>query len=162
RWFSRDALTIGVRLETRRWVRSAHEAEARPQLVHEERWLLERREVSAAVELVPVHDVPVALLGPGTRHRDDLLGKDAAAGRQADAAIAPALELLSEALPVEPGGGRRGIGEPVEHHVVEELVASEGVLGMAVAVGPCPELLQDPCGLSRRRVRESVAESLRP
>ena len=67
-----------------------------------------------------------------------------------------------EALPVEPGRRRAGAGEPVEHHVVEQLVAGEDVLGVAVAVGPGPELLDDPRGLAGGGVDEPVPERLRP
>src|SRR5208282_5941166 len=64
--------------------------------------------------------------------------------------------LWPETLPVE-SGRRRGAGShPVQHHVVEQLIATEDVLGVSVAVGPRPELLQDPGRLSGRRVREAI------
>ena len=66
-----------------------------------------------------------------------------------------------EALPVEATRRRAGAGQPVVHDVVEEPVARHGVLGMAVVVGPRPELLDDPRRLRGRRVDEAVAERLR-
>src|SRR5207249_6162852 len=65
-----------------------------------------------------------------------------------------------EALPIEPGRRRATAGQPIEHHVVEELIAADGVLGMAVVVGPRPELLEDPRGLARGGVDEAVADGL--
>lgn len=41
-------------------------------------------------------------------------------------------------------------GQPVEHHVVQQLVSRQDVLRMAVAVGPRPELLDDPRALPGR------------
>ena len=78
----------------------------------------------------------------------DLLREDRAPGGHVDGAVDSSGS--GEALPVEPG--RRGAGgrQPVEHHVVEQLVAGEDVLGVAVAVGPRPELLDDPGALAGR------------
>ncbi len=62
-------------------------------------------------------------------------------------------------LPVDPARRSRGPGDPVERHVVEQPVARERAL--EVAVGPRSELLHDPRAQPRRRVLEPVAEGLR-
>ena len=65
-----------------------------------------------------------------------------------------------EALPVEPGRRRPGAGQPVVHHVVEQAVARHRVLGVALVVGPRPELLDDPRRLRRpasRRARSRAS-----
>ena len=80
--------------------------------------------------------------------------------RVADLAGDPLVDLR-DALPVEPGGGGPGAGQPVEHQVVEQLVARERVLGVPVAVGPGPELLDDPGAQGGRRVHQGVADRLR-
>src|SRR5216683_8182510 len=58
-----------------------HQAEGRSDLVYEEVGLLERSEVTAPVQLVPVVDIGVPLLGPTARHSKELFGKDGAASR---------------------------------------------------------------------------------
>jgi hypothetical protein len=66
-------------------------------------------------------------------------------------------------LVVHAGGGVRGAGEPVEHHVGEQVVAVHGVLGqLRRGVGPLLELLDDPGELPDRRVGERVGQRLRP
>ena len=55
------------------------------------------------------------------------------------------------AFVVDAGRGAGGAGQPVEHHVGEQLVAVDGVLGQAGArVGPFLELLDDPGELADR------------
>src|SRR4029450_9457445 len=109
--------------------------------------------MAAASGLVPVADVEEALLCPPSRGALQLLGEDRAACRNVDPGGAGAGDQLvhsPDALPVQAGGGGAGAGQPVEHQVVEELVAGEHVLWMAVAVRPGIGLLDDP-GAERRR-----------
>ena len=96
-------------------------------------------------------------LCPTPRNADDLLREDRAARRHADHRKG----AIAEALPVEPRRRGPGRGQPVQHHVVEQLVSGQDVLRVAVAVGPGPELLEDPRALARRRVDQPVAERLR-
>ena len=82
--------------------RSAQRAKAVAQLLREQRRLLERREMAAAVELVPVDEVGIDALGPAARRRNDLPGKDAAAHRQLDdAADAPTTSAFSKYMRAE-------------------------------------------------------------
>jgi hypothetical protein len=97
------------------------------------------------------------LLGPAPRAAEDLLREDAAA----DGDLHRVHGRDVEALPVETRRRRGRGGQPVEHHVVEQLVACEHVLRVAVAVHPAPELLEDPGGLAGGRVDEPVAHRLR-
>ncbi len=68
----------------------------------------------------------------------------------------------AEALPVEAGRGGGRSGQPVEHDVVEHFVEGENIQRVAVAVGPGPELFQDPGGLAERGIGEGIAHRLRP
>ena len=63
-------------------------------------------------------------------------------------------------LPVQPHRRRDGAGHPVDRHVREQLVAGERPLGVAVAVAPRAELLQDPREQPGRRVGERGADGL--
>src|SRR6266567_4466288 len=78
-----------------------HQPEGRSDLVYEEIGLLERSEVAALVQVVPVLDIGVPLLGPTARHPKELFGKDGAAGRDGNG-VHPG---PSKALPIEPTRG---------------------------------------------------------
>src|SRR3984957_12540916 len=47
-------------------------------------------------------------------------------------------------LPVQPGRGCAGLGDPVEHHIGDELILREAVFRMTVTIAPRAELLDDP------------------
>src|SRR5271168_928456 len=138
----------------RRRTYSAVRTEERPQLVHKEFGLLEGREVAAPRHFVPVGNVPEARLHPGPYWGDDLLGKHRHTRRHINRKFRAA---LAEAFPVEPGRGSCGRRHPVQHDVVQEFVAAQDVLGMAIAIGPGPEFFQDPCRLACGRVAQAVA-----
>src|SRR5262249_58789434 len=53
-------------------------------------------------------------------------------------------------------------GDPVDHHVRQQLIFGEAALDVATAVAPGSELLDDPCREARRRVVERVGEGLGP
>ena len=128
------------------------------------RGLLERGEVPAALGLVPVPDVREAPLGPAARRPLQLLREHRAAGRHVDRRARRAADQLAhlpDALPVQPRGRRAGAGQPVEHQVVEQPVARDHRLQVAVVVGPGPELLGDPGAQRGRRVDQPVADRLR-
>ena len=123
-----------------------HHVETAAELAHERVRLLERREVAPGCELIPIDELAEALFCPTSRRAEDLFGEDADAGREGDGI---AVDLV-EALPIEPRLRGPGIGQPVEHDVVDELVACQHVFGMTVAVRPRPEFLDDPRQLTRR------------
>src|SRR5947209_14024504 len=106
-----DPVSGGARASLRGQRVSAHAPEEGAQLVDEQLGLLERREVSAALQLVPVTKIGEAPLRYASGEAEDLLGKDRASGRDADGRDVG----VAEAFPVEPGrrGGRAG--QPVEH-----------------------------------------------
>ena len=114
--------------------------------------------MAALVELVPVAKIGEPLLGPAAggagRSPWGRSRRPTGAGR-------PSRPMPAEALPVQAGRRGAGGGQPVEHHVVEQLVPGQHVLGVAVAVGPGPELLDDPGRLAGRRVDQAVAQGLR-
>src|SRR5262249_50331981 len=49
-----------------------------------------------------------------------------------------------------------------KHDIVQELVAAEDAFGIAVAIGPGPELFENPRRLPARRVGKTVTDRLRP
>jgi hypothetical protein len=123
-------------------------AKAGTQLLREQGRLLEGREVAAAIELVPVDEIGVELLGPAARRREDLAGKQAASHRYVfDLAAVEADLCVLEVDPRRGGGCSR---QPVERDVVEHRVARERVLEVAVMVGPGVKLFVDPGGLTHR------------
>ena len=67
-----------------------------------------------------------------------------------------------ETLPIETSRRGRRCRHPIQHDVVEQFVATQHVLGIAVAIGPGPELLEDPRRLPARRIGQAIAERLRP
>src|ERR1700744_1653580 len=103
---------------------------------------LERGEVAAALGPVVVAEVGEAGAGEALGEADDLARIGDVGGRRGD--LLDRGEGAAEALPVEARRGRRGGVQPVDHYVVEQLVAGEGVLRVAVAVRPGGELLDDP------------------
>jgi hypothetical protein len=52
--------------------------------------------------------------------------------------------------------------QPIEHGLVEHAVEAHGPLGHAIVVGPGEELLVDPGGLPRRRIRQVGTQRLGP
>src|SRR3954453_24040214 len=138
---------------------SAHRPEELSDLADIQLRLLECGEMAALLHLAPMRDVAEVRLHPAPHRRDDLPGKDSHARRHLDDRRGPA---LAEAFPIEPRRRGRGLRRPVEHDVVEQLVLGEDVLGMTVAIGPGPEFFQNPGRLPARRIRQAVAECLRP
>src|SRR5262249_49285733 len=108
-------------------IRSAQRLERGPQVGDECRRLLPRCEVSALVVLRVVEEFGVRLLRPGLRRRVDLLGEGAHGDRDL---YAPRVEEASlrgklPGVPVELRGGDRGVRQPVERDVVEDVVPSQ-------------------------------------
>src|SRR5437867_3641645 len=58
-------------------------------------------------------------------------------------------------------GGVRGVGDPVEHDVGEELILGKPTFHVPVAVAPGTELLDDPGGQAGGRVVQAVGQRLR-
>src|ERR1019366_5065615 len=112
-WFS-EAPVLG----------SSELAEKRAHVVDEEVGCFHGGEVTAAVELAPVHDVVFALSDVPDR---DVHGeyRDAGGNSGGLACLAPALG----AFVVQAGGRSGGRGQPVQGDVGEQSVAVNGVLG---------------------------------
>jgi hypothetical protein len=161
----RTAPNCPVRQEMGRDCRVSAPAGRTPAAPRRQFRLLERREVPAARRLAPVPDVPEPSLRPPPGRPRVLAREDRASGGDVhDVRQPPAEDLLDapEALPVQPRRRRAGAGQPVEHQVVEQLVAREHGLRPAAGVGPRGELLDDPRAQQRRGVDEAVADRLRP
>ena len=119
----------------------------------------------AAFGLAPVPDVGEALLRPPPGRPLQLAREHRAARRDVHRGVSrprDPLVHLPDALPVEPGGRGAGAGQPVHHHVVQQVVPAEHGVQGAVMVGPGPELLHDPGGQERGRVHQAVPDRLRP
>src|SRR4029077_18802184 len=116
---------LGRESPAQRLSRSAHQPEERAELVHEQRGLLERGEVPAAFRLAPVPDVGKALLRPPPGRPLQLAREHRTAHRDGDRLGVRAgdpLVHLPDALPVQPRGRGAGAGQPVQHHVVQQVV----------------------------------------
>ena len=115
--------------------------------VDEEGGLFPCGEVPAATGFVPVHDVGEAALDLAAGGSRYFFGEDAASGRDSDGVAGGGGEPfsdLSDALPVQPGRGGAGAGQPVQGDVVQHLVGGENLAEVAGVVGPGPQFLHDP------------------
>src|SRR5260370_11235016 len=88
-------------------------AEGLPQLLGEELWLLERGEVTAPVDLIPVEQVGPQRLSPFLWRAEYLVRKDRRRHWQFDPSAGQARHTGAGPLPVDAGPRRRGVGEPV-------------------------------------------------
>src|SRR5437660_4425911 len=105
---------------------SAKRSERCAQLVHEELGLLPSREMAALVEPVVVNELRISPLCPAPRGGIDLVREGAHGDRDLDAPRieeASARDLLG--VPVEARRRDRGICQPVERDVVEDVGARE-------------------------------------
>src|SRR6476659_1872312 len=135
--------------------------EGLPQLLGEELWLLERGEVTAPVDLIPVEQVGPQRLSPGLWRAEYLVRKDRGRHWQFDPSAGQARRAAAGVLPVDAGRRRGGVGEPVETDIVEHRIDGEFIFGIAVVIGPRLEFLVDPQRLTRGRVRKRIAYGLR-
>src|SRR6266851_4385708 len=121
-------------------------AKASSKLFHKQIGLFERGEVAAAIQPVPINQIRIALLGPTARHAEKLFREDAAAHRYSNRFIA----AFVEAFPIETRRGGCCVRKPVQHDVIQHLIASERILGISMAIGPRPEFFENPGGLASR------------
>jgi hypothetical protein len=106
-------------------------------------------EVAAAVEPVVVDEVGrVGALGPAPGGLVQLVGEHADGDRDGDGL---GVEEPGGVLPVQPGGGDPGVGQPVQGDVVQQVVAGEVTLEGSVQdlgdqaglAGPIPVIEQE-------------------
>src|SRR5258708_15102096 len=135
--------------------------EGLPHLLGEELWLLERGEVTAPVDLIPVEQVGPQRLSPGLWRAEYLVRKDRRRHWQFDPSAGQARVAGASVLPVDAGRRRGAIGEPVETDIVEHRIDGECVFRIAAVIGPRLELLVDPQPLARGRVCKRIANGLR-
>src|SRR6267143_1999281 len=134
-------------------------AESGAQFLDEYGGLLKGREMSAVGGFVPIEESRIDPLAPQSRRLEHFARENAHGDRQ----IEPLRrEICRETLIVEARGGCGRVGEPIERDVVEHLVARDFPLRFVVAVGPLTELFVDPRRLAGGRVRQRVADGLRP
>src|SRR5256886_3323329 len=114
-----------------------------PQVIDEQSGLLHGGEVPAAWHVGPMRHV-VPAFDPGAWDPERLLRIAGDAGGHADEPGTVLRRVDVRAFPVEARRRGDGLCHPVRHHVRDQLVAGEDVLGVAVAVAPGTELLDDP------------------
>src|SRR6185437_12911891 len=131
-----------------------------PHIAHEGLGLLESGEMAALWHLAPVPDVRIGPFHPAPHRSNNLPGKYRDPRRDIDLVYGAATRR--ETLPIKTSRRGRTCRHPIQHDVVEQFVATEHVLGIAVAIGPGPELLEDPRRLTAWRIGEAIAERLRP
>src|SRR5580704_1082466 len=135
--------------------------EGLPQLLGEEFWLLERGEVPALVELIPVEQVGPQRLSPGLWRAEYFVRKHRRGHWQFDPSAGQARLAGTGVLPVDAGRRRGGAGEPVETDIVEHCIDGKLIFRIAVVIGPGLELLVNPQRLARGRVSQWIANGLR-
>src|SRR5260370_34399282 len=116
------------------YLHCTHLAKTGSKLSHKQIGMFERGEVAAAIQPVPIKQIRIALLGPAARRAEKLFREDAAAHRNSNRFIVP----FVEAFPIETR--RRGccVWKPVQHDVIQHLIASERILGIPSPAGPAP------------------------
>ena len=110
--------------------RLAQLLEAVPELLGKKLGLLERREMTAPIEFVPIDQLRVVPLRPATRSAPNLVREDADSHRNADKA--PGRACGRPVLPINPRRGGCRVCQPVKRDVVEHLVLCEYGFWIAV------------------------------
>src|SRR5450755_1683161 len=127
------------------------------ELLTEELRLFPRSKVSAFREPVVVNQFGIGFLGPALRGLIDLVRKGAHRNRDGDV---PGGEKSTLIFPVETSRRDRGICQPVERDVIEDVVSRQA-LGLTIE-NACDErltarvVIKDPPRKTNRRVRDSV------
>src|SRR3954447_11464016 len=111
-------------LHTREHRHLAKRAERSSHLGREELRLLPGGEVAAPVDLVEVREVGVGHLDPAARGSPDLVGERREGDRygRRRRGLNGEAGPCSSVLPVVPGGGASGAGQPVEGDVVDDVL----------------------------------------
>src|SRR2546426_1093698 len=116
-------------------------SEGGAQLGGEKLRLFPRGEVSAFVDFMKIDQVLIGAAGPRLRGTIYVLWKYSDGHRQRDLGGLPRCGLrgiASDVLPIQAPRRGRGVGEPVQREVVEDLVFGRGLRGI-VAVTPFRE-----------------------
>lgn len=106
--------------------------------------------MSAAFQFVPVYEVAIALFGPATTTAKNFSGEYTAPHRYVNR-----LKVgLAHTFPVKACRAGGAVVQPIEHDIVQHLVAPENVFrvfaAVAFAIGPGIKFLDDPRHLSYR------------
>src|SRR6185369_7318683 len=109
--------------------------------------LLQRGEMTALRNLVPIEELRIGLLAPHLRRREKVAFKNAHCGRKIQG---HSREILRETLVIEPCRRRSGVGQPVESDVIQHVIERDGLRRITFVVAPCLQLLVDPHCLPSR------------
>src|SRR6266849_5704687 len=110
---------ILLRLES-----SPQRPETLAEICRQQRGLFPRREVSALVVPLVIEEVWIRACCPSLRRRVDLVREDGDGNWNLDAPdVEETARWLLTGLPIQTGGGDRGVGQPVKRDVVEDVVA---------------------------------------
>src|SRR5258708_34544390 len=106
------------------------------QLLREERWLFERGEMSALVELVPIKQVRPQGLRPCLRRAEYFVREYRRSHWQFDSPCRKARQSGAHGLPVDAGRKCGGVGEPKNTYVIQPGGAPARALGSTLIVRP--------------------------
>src|SRR5215208_494203 len=104
--------------------------ESRSDIFNEQLRLFPGREVSAFIVLVVIDQFGISLLCPAPRRWIEFIRKDAHGNRDRDDAF-DSEERGQLVLPIQTRAGNRGVGQPRDRDIVEDIVAREA-LGLAI------------------------------
>ena len=97
-------------------------SECRAKLGNENFRLLPSGEVSALLDTVVIHELGISFLRPAERSFVELIREHAYGNRDFDAPDAEEGELV---FPVETSSRNSRVGQPIESHVVEDIVSRQ-------------------------------------
>ena len=133
-------------------------SEERTDVVHQQLWLLQRREMPASRHAGPMNDV-VTRLGPRARCEADLLRENSDTRRYVDETHGSSRPCVPR-LVVEAARGGNRLRHPVEGDGREHFVLRERALDVAGVVAPAVEVFDDPGGQPSGRVVQAVGKGL--
>src|ERR1700742_2502139 len=121
-WILEGCVSVGAR-----WFvsnRLAQRSECGSHLGGKQRRLFPSGEMTASVELVVINEFGISPFRPAARRRIDFVGEGAHGDRDRDAPDVeePSPRRNPRGVPVEPRRGDRGVRQPIERDVVEDVV----------------------------------------
>src|SRR5712691_7148142 len=137
-------------------------AEESTDVINQELWLLESCEVPTPWHVMPITDV-VTALGPLTRHDEVFLARkhSDARGRLDSLPESKWVGCWVVSLFVVPAHGSVDrFRYPVEGDGRQQFILCEPAFDVAMAIAPSAKLFDNPGGEARRRISETVRESL--
>src|SRR2546426_2045938 len=130
-----------------------------PDLLDQQVRFFQSGEMTACGHLRPALDV-VGPFGPFARRPSQFPGKSRYPRGHSNLFISAQAPGGVAFLVIQPGGRVNGLGDPVQHHVREELVLGVGPFEVALAVTPGAKFFDDPGAQPDRRVIQAISQGL--